>query len=65
MSTVWFRKAHYTDLVYNDIMMGGNRGSYTGVVLLDLPKAFDTVDNATLFIYLKCSGQRDKSREWL
>ena len=49
-------------LVY-EIKMGGNRGIYTGTVLLDILKSFDTVDNTTLFINLSCSGRRDSSRE--
>ena len=66
--TVWFKKTHYTEtcliqLVYYDIKMESIRENYTGMVLLDLLKAFDTGDNTILLMNVKCSWQRDTSIE--
>jgi hypothetical protein len=39
------------------------RENYTGMVLLDLLKAFDTGDNTILLMNVKCSWQRNTSIE--
>ena len=41
------------------------RGLFTGVVSIDLMKAFDTVDHGILYDKLKCAGFADTSVNWL
>ena len=42
-----------------------DRGLFTGVVSIDLTKAFDTVDHGILNDKLKCAGFANTSVKWL
>ena len=63
-----FRKNYSTDnnLAYlNDkILNGFEKSLYTGMVLIDLQKAFDTIDHNIFLKKLKCLGFADPSIEW-
>jgi len=63
-----FRKNYSTDtnLVYlNDkILNGFDKSLYTGMVLIDLQKAFDTIDHNIFLKKLKCLGFAESSVEW-
>ena len=63
-----FRGSYSTDtcLVYltDYIRFHISKGYFTGMVLLDLQKAFDTVDHEILCEKLKALGMQDKSVDW-
>ena len=42
-----------------------DKGNYTGMVMIDLQKAFDTVDHDILLNKLKAIGLDDLSTSWL
>ena len=44
--------------------MESEKGNYTGVVMLDLQKAFDTVDHGILIMKFKCVGLKDIAVNW-
>ena len=41
-----------------------DKQNYTGMVMIDLQKAFDTVDHAILLNKLKALGLDDLSKDW-
>ena len=41
-----------------------DKGNYTGMVMIDLQKTFDTVDHAILLNKLKAIGLDDLSTSW-
>lgn len=51
---------HLTDHIKNQI----DKGNYTGMVLLDLQKAFDTVDHDILLMKLHSMGLSDTAVRW-
>ena len=51
---------HLTDLIRNEM----DKGNYTGMVLLDLQKAFDTVDHSIMLQKLAALGFDNKSVSW-
>ena len=63
-----FRVNHSTDtsLSYlnNKIMNGFENKSYTGMILIDLQKAFDTIDHEIFLNKIKCLGFADSSISW-
>ena len=63
-----FRSAYSTDtcLTYlcDYIRQESEKGNYTGMVLLDLQKAFDTVDHSILISKLQCMGFGKASLKW-
>ena len=63
-----FRKNYSTDtnLAYlNDkILNGFDKSLYTGMVLIDLQKAFDTIDHNIFLKKLKCLGFAESSINW-
>ena len=44
--------------------MQSKDGHYTGMVMLDLQKAFDTVDHVILMSKLKCMGFNEITMKW-
>ena len=62
------RNAHSTDtavICVSDFILGElSKGNYVGAVLVDLKKAFDTVDQQILLKKLFCHGFRDISFDW-
>ena len=64
-----FRKSHstetclmyLTDLIRNEV----DTGKFCGMVLLDLQKAFDTVDHSILIIKLKAMGFGEVALRWI
>ena len=40
--------------LHNKILKGFDKGEYTGMILMDLPKAFNTIDHKILLQKLKC-----------
>ena len=64
-----FRTKHSTDLCLsylNDkILKGFDNGLFTGMILIDLQKAFDTVDHNILLEKLKAIGFCDNTAKWL
>lgn len=63
-----FRPGYSTDTCLIHLMdyikMQSENGNYTGMVMLDLQKAFDTVDHAILMSKLKCMGFNDVTLNW-
>ena len=63
-----FRTKHSTDLCLsylNDkILKGFDNGLFTGMILIDLQKAFDTIDNNILLEKLKAIGCCDNAVDW-
>ena len=63
-----FRKNHSTDtslLYLNDIILRGcDEGLFTGMILIDLQKAFDTIDHEIFLQKLKFIGFRETAIEW-
>ena len=63
-----FRTKHSTDLCLsylNDkILRGFDNGLFTGVILIDLQKAFDTIDHNILLEKLKAIGFCDDTVNW-
>ena len=64
-----FRTKHSTDLCLsylNDkILKGFDNGLFTGMILIDLQKAFDTIDHNILLEKLKAVGFCDDTVNWL
>ena len=62
------RTKHLTDLCLsylNDkILKGFVNGLFTGVILIDLQKVFDTIDHNTLLEKLKAIGLCDDTVNW-
>ena len=46
-----------TDMILN----GAENGNYTGMISIDLQKAFDTLDHKILFAKMKCIGFSNKT----
>ena len=62
-----FRKKHSTDYLsfLNDkILKGFDQGLMTGMILIDLPKAFDTIDHGSLLQKLYAIGFFKHSLNW-
>jgi len=63
-----FRKGHSTDsaLIHlmDSIRLNMDNGLYTGVVLIDLQKAFDTVDHTILSHKLSALGANSSALNW-
>jgi ribonuclease P/MRP protein subunit RPP40 len=63
-----FRSSHSTDTslihLLDYIKIQQDKGNYTGMVLLDLQKAFDTVDHHILMIKLKALGFDEPTIAW-
>ena len=63
-----FRSSHSTDTslihILDYIKIEQDKGNYTGMVLLDLQKAFDTVDHDILMIKLKAFGFDKPTITW-
>jgi len=63
-----FRKNYSTDtnLVYltDKILNGFEKSLYTGMVSIDLQKAFDTIDHDIFLKKLKCLGFAESSIDW-
>ena len=55
-----FRPKHSTatclTLINNNILNGIDRGLLTGMILIDLQKAFDTIDHDIFLMKLECMG---------
>ena len=63
-----FRKGHSTTTCIlsflNDVYQNMDEGKYTGVVVLDLKKAFNTVDHSILIKKLRMYGLSDNACKW-
>ena len=63
-----FRTKHSTDLslfyLNEKILKGFNNGLFTGMILIDLQKAFDTIDHNILLEKLKAIGFCDDTGNW-
>ena len=63
-----FRQNHSTDtsLSYlNDRILGGlDEGLFTGMILIDLQKAFDTIDHDIFLKKAKCMGFSESAIKW-
>ena len=63
-----FRKNHSTDLCLsflNDkILKGSDKGLFTGMILIDFQKAFDTINHEILLGKLHAIGFSDKTVAW-
>ena len=64
-----YRKFHSTETallrLYNDLLVATDRGQVSGLCLLDLTAAFDTVDHELLLYRLdRMFGVRGQSKEW-
>ena len=63
-----FRVNHSTDtclsLLTDLILNGAENGKHTGLILIDLQKAFDTLDHKILLDKMKCIGFSDKTIKW-
>ena len=64
-----FRSDFSTDTclsyLHNKILRGYEKGEYTGMVLIDLQKAFDTIDHKILLQKLKCVGLSGSAISWI
>ena len=64
-----FRSDFSTDTclsyLHNKILRGFEKGEYTGMVLIDLQKAFDTIDHKILLQKLKCVGLSGSAISWI
>ena len=64
-----FRSDFSTDTclshLHNEILMGFDSGEYTRMILIDLQKAFDTIDHKILFQKLKCIGVSVPATNWV
>ena len=64
-----FRSDFSTDTclsyLHNKILRGFEKGEYTGMILIDLQKAFDTIDHKILLQKLKCIGLSGSAIMWL
>ena len=63
-----FRRGYSTEtalgFLADEIRLGMDKGLMTGMALLDLQKAFDTVDHTILIDKLGAMGVSSNSREW-
>ena len=63
-----FRANHSTDTCLSQltdmILNGTENGKHTGMILIDLKKAFDTLDHKILLDKMKCIGFLDKTIKW-
>ena len=63
-----FRANHSTDTCLSQltdmILNGTENGKHTGMILVDLQKAFDTLDRNILFDKMKCTDFSDKTLKW-
>ena len=63
-----FRTAHSTDTclihIFDHIKQESEKGNYTGMVMLELQKDFDTVDHDILLMKLKCMGLNYVAGNW-
>ena len=63
-----FRKNHFTDLCLfylNDkILKGFDKRLFTGMILIDLQKAFDTINHEVLLAKLHAIGFSVKTMAW-
>ena len=63
-----FRNSYSTDSclphLADQIRFDMDKGNYTGMVMIDLQKAFDTVDHDILLNKLKTIGLDDLSTSW-
>ena len=64
-----FRSDFSTDTclsyLHNKILKGFDGGEDTGMILIDLQKAFDTIDHKILFQKLKCIGVSVPATNWV
>ena len=64
-----FRSDFSTDTclsyLQNTILKGFERGEYTGMILIDLQKAFDTIDHKILLKKLKYIGVSNGATNWI
>ena len=51
--------------LHDNILKGFDKGEYTGMVLIDLQKAFDTIDHRILINKLKHIGMSKDATEWI
>ena len=51
--------------LHNKILNGFDRGEYTGMILIDLQKVFDTINHKILFQKLKHIGLSPTAIEWV
>ena len=51
--------------MHNTILQGMDKGEYTGMVLIDLQKAFDTIDHQILLSKLKLLGLSESAISWI
>ena len=63
-----FRENHSTDKCLSHlldmILNCPDTGKYTGMILINLQKAFDTLDHTTLLEKMKCIGFSNKTIRW-
>ena len=63
-----FRTKHSTDtclsLLNNNILNGVDKGLLTGMILIDLQKAFDTIDHEIFSMKLECMGFSKSTILW-
>ena len=63
-----FRANHFTDacLIWltDMILNGAENRKHTGMILIDLQKASDTLDHKILLDKMKCIGFLDKTKKW-
>ena len=63
-----FRKYYLTDtcLSYlnNKVQIGFEQGLMTGMILIDLQKAFDTIDHDILLQKMHCLSFSEPTRQW-